>query len=320
MNIISFDVSKNELAGIRTNKSAKVLERFIVPNNYESINNFIVSAKDKYPHLMVSSEATADYHRDLARSVLHNDIPFTLINPILTKQFTRSTIRKKKTDATDALIIAKLTLQGEGSLLNQKSLDPLKPISRTTCKIGKLCRIFEAINNRFNRVFPDSSEVLAELKRPIAPLRECCNNLKRYVEKHIDEKLKNLLASIIGIGPAIASTLVVEIGEIGRFPDGKSLVAYAGLDPKVRQSGLRLNRNTKITKRGSAYLRRSIFIAASIAARHDPELKEYYLKKIKEGKRYKEAMVAISRKIIYRVYAVWKRGTPYQKRYPQINT
>lgn len=317
MNIIAFDVSKNELVGVRTNKSAKVLEKFILPNEASAIDEFVSAYKNKYAHLTVSSEATADYHRTLAEHCIKNDISFKLINPILTKQFTRSTIRKRKTDLTDALIIAKLTLQGEGSILDSTSLDPLKSIARTAYKIGKLQRILEAVNDRFNRVFPDNLEIIAELKKPLLPLKEATENIKEYVEKKVDAKTKNLLTSIIGIGPAIATSLIVEIGDIWRFPSGKKLVAFVGLDPKVKQSGLRLNRNTKITKRGSSQLRRSLFIAAYIAKRHDPELKEYYAKKRQEGKRYKEAVVAVSRKMVYRIYAVWKRGTPYEKRYPQ---
>ncbi len=318
MNIISFDISKQELVGVRTNTSARILEKFILPNEVSAIDNFVIDAKAKYSHLTVSSEATADYHRILAERCLQSQIPFKLINPILTKQFTRSTIRKKKTDLSDALIIAKLTLQGEGSLLDLKSLDPLKSIARAAYKIGKLQKILEAVNDRFYRVFPDNSEIISELKKPLLPLKEAAENIRGYVEKNVDAKTKSLLMSIIGIGPAIASSLIVEIGDIRRFPSGKKLVAFVGLDPKVKQSGLRLNRNTKITKRGSSQLRRALFIAAYIAKRHDPELKEYYAKKRNEGKRYKEAVVAVSRKLVYRIYAVWKRGTPYEKRYPQM--
>ena len=109
-------------------------------------------------------------------------------------------------------------------------------------------------------------------------------------------------------------TLINEINDIDRFPSPKSLVAYAGLDPKVKQSGTSLKHNTHITKRGSIYLRRDIFIAASIASRWEPEIKDYFEKKLGEGKRYREALVAVSRKLLNRVYAVWKRGTPYEKR------
>ena len=141
--------------------------------------------------------------------------------------------------------------------------------------------------------------------------------MRKKVDERTDKNIRQLLVSIPGIGPTIANTLITEIGDIQRFHSGKSLVAYAGLDPKVKQSGVSLKHNTKITKRGSPYLRKSVYISAYIAKRYDPELKEFFDKKIKEGKRYKEATVATARKILYRVYAVWRRGTPYIKRYPQ---
>lgn len=316
MNIIGFDVSKKELVGVRTDKSTLVREKIIISNESDSIKTFIEETKIKYPHLMIASEATADYHRSLAECCLKSGIPFRLINPILTKQFTRATIRKKKTDLTDAWIIAKLALQGEGSLLNIKSLDPLKSINRTAFKIQRLVTILSAINQRFQRVFPGDREILEELAKPLPLLSATVKKLRLRVDERADKTTKQLLISIPGIGPTIANTLITEVGDINRFPSGKSLVAYAGLDPKIKQSGVSLKHNTKITKRGSPYLRKAVYISAYIAKRHDPELKEYFDKKIKEGKRHKEAAVATARKILYRVYAVWKRGTPYIK-YPQ---
>jgi transposase len=72
--------------------------------------------------------------------------------------------------------------------------------------------------------------------------------------------------------------------------------------------------NTKLTKRGSPYLRQALYQAAFVGRVHDKELKAYYEKKRAEGKKYKEAVVATSRKMLYRVNAVLKRQTPYQKR------
>ena len=96
-----------------------------------------------------------------------------------------------------------------------------------------------------------------------------------------------------------------------QFSSGKSLVAFAGIDPKVKQSGLSLKRNTKITKRGSPHLRYDIYLATMSAQQCDPEFKAYYDKKRSEGKTFKEATLSGSRKMAYRIYAVWKRGTPY---------
>jgi transposase len=129
--------------------------------------------------------------------------------------------------------------------------------------------------------------------------------------KEVDAVQKDLLVSIPGIGDTLAATIVSEVGDIKRFRNVKAFIAFAGLDPKVRQSGTSLNRNSKITKRGSPYLRRAAYIGASIAQRYDVSLKEYHLKKRVEGKRYKEATVANARHLLARAYAVLKRGTPY---------
>lgn len=313
MTIIGFDVSKNELIGTRINKRALPLELYSLPNEREALRAFLEKASKQHPRLLVASEATAEYHRILSEEAVRLSIPFRLINPILTKQFTRATIRKQKTDQSDALIIAKLALQGEGSLMTSEALNPVITINRVAHKLVRLRSMASAINQRLERVFPEEIMVRDILNAPISALTEAVTMLRNDIAKRTDPRLLSLLESIPGVGPTLAMTLINEIGSIQRFSSVKALIAYAGLDPRVRQSGISLRRNTKITKRGSPYLRRAAYIAAYIAARHDSELRIYFEKKILEGKRYKEATVAVARKILARVYAVWKRGTPYQK-------
>lgn len=316
MTIIAFDVSKNELVGVRINKRCVPLQSYQLQNSEDAIKNFFDEVELKYPASLVASEATAEYHRTLAQECIRRQIPFRLLNPILTKQFTRATIRKKKTDLSDALIIAKLALQGEGSLLTSESFAPVKTITRTERKLAAIIQMFNLMEKRLKTVLPEEKgiqDTFHALKRHTEMSRKL---LAKRSQDLSDPKLQELLSSLPGVGPTIAATLVSEIETVKRFSSGKALVAYAGLDPKVRQSGITLRRNTRITKRGSPYLRRSLYIAASIAQRHDQELRSYFLKKTAEGKAYKEATVAVARKLLYRVYAVWKRGTPYLL-YPQ---
>ena len=314
MTIIAFDVSKNELVGVVANKNGEVKENFVLANELRAIEKFFISAKDTYPHMVVGSEATAEYHRVVAMSALKYCIPFRLINPILTKQFTRATIRKRKTDKTDAAIIARLIAQGEGTLLTKRSLDTVKTIHRTANTINVLRKTLSAIEAHLQQICPEEVAIHEEIQHAMETLETTVECMRKHVQGQTDPVLKKLLMSIPGVGETIAATLIAEIETIERFKDANKLVAFAGLDPRVKQSGVSLNRNVKLTKRGSPYLRQSAYIAAYIAARHDPELKEYFEKKRKEGKRYKEACVATARKILYRVYAVWKRGTPYEKR------
>ncbi len=316
MTIVGFDVSKDSLVGVRINKAAHLQESFDVKNDSESITEFFDNLCRHHPKILVASEATAEYHRPLALECLRRNIPFRLLNPILTKQFTRATVRKRKTDFSDALIIAKLALQGEGSLVDESSFNSLKTIIRTATKLTRMAQMMNLMHSRIKQIMPEEKWIQDELGTQKDTLQNSIKKLRRHVANTSDSRVMKLLCSIPGIGPTVASTLIVEIGDIERFPSGKMLAAYAGLDPKVRQSGNTLKRNTRLTKRGSPYLRRVIYLAASIAVMRDPELKKYFEKKINEGKRYKEATVATARKILYRVHAVWKRGTPYV-RYPQ---
>lgn len=92
------------------------------------------------------------------------------------------------------------------------------------------------------------------------------------------------------------------------------MVAFARIDLKVKQSGVSLKRNARITKRGSPELRHVLYFADMVAQLHDQEFKAHFEKKEAEGKSYTEATLSNVRKMAYRVYAVWKRGTLYLKR------
>jgi transposase len=122
------------------------------------------------------------------------------------------------------------------------------------------------------------------------------------------------LTTIPGVGPVLAATILAEIGDITRFPRPQSLNAYAGIDPTVFESGQFTGTRQAISKRGSPYLRRALYLAAHSAHRHDAELGAYLAKKLSEGKPYKLAVVATARKLLGRIYIILKEGRPYEPR------
>lgn len=310
--IIAFDVSKAELVGARMRKNGTVSERYTIVNTPDAINAFLDSLKQK--KVVVGSEATAEYHLHLARACLARSVPFKLINPLITKQFTRATIRKRKTDRDDAEIIGRCLLQGAGRELTAHDLMPATRILRTACDLGQMARTMHLKHKRFVEHFPETTAVQTALAEAEDALRRVARMLHATGAGFVPHQERSLCESIVGIGAELSPVIVSEIGDPTRFKGGKQLVAYAGLDPKVKQSGKSLARNTAITKRGSPYLRRALFIAASVAQRYDPELKAYYEKKRAEGKHYSPATVANARHLAHRVLAVLKRGTPYVKR------
>lgn len=311
MNVIGIDVSKETLVGVRTDNSTRVKEVYEFPNTITDIELFLDNIGERYPKAILASEATGEYHRLLAQSCVKRNIPFRLLNPITTKQFTKATIRKRKTDLSDSLVIAKLALRGEGNLVSENSFNLAKPALRTAIKLTTMEQMVVLMEQRLELISQTDIRLTSALTNCRGALKEATGIFHTYARESINPTYEELLCSIPGVGKKVATTLLLEIGEINRFPNSQALVAYSGLDPKVKQSGRGLHHNTKLTKRGSPYLRRMLFLAASIAQRHDPELKTYYEKKRGEGKFYKEATCAVARKILNRVYAVLKRGTPY---------
>ena len=315
MTIVGFDVGKYELVGVRIDRSAQTKETFALVNDLEAIVPLLDRLVKKHKHLVVGSESTASYHKALALACIDRHIPFRLIDPITTKQFTRATVRKKKTDLSDALIIAKLLNQGEGRILSLTDFTSAKTILRTATGLTTHIRALNLTRQHISDHYPEEQTAIKVMEQCIEMLTNGVKTLRRdpAVVSSLSTDVLSLLRSIPGIGVTTAQTIVAEIGDINRFKDSKSLIAYAGMDPKVRQSGKLLQKNTRLTKRGSPHLRRAVFIAAGVGRQHDPELKAYYEKKREEGKRYKEAIIAVSKKMINRIYAVWKRKTPYVK-------
>lgn len=122
-----------------------------------------------------------------------------------------------------------------------------------------------------------------------------------------------LLKSIPGIGDKLAAAIVAEIGDVQQFEGAKQLVAYAGLDPGIFSSGKFTATSSRITKRGSKRLRRSLYLAVQCGIRGstNKRIRDYYDKKRKEGKPYKVVVIACANKLLHHVYAILSKSQPY---------
>lgn len=135
------------------------------------------------------------------------------------------------------------------------------------------------------------------------------------VENEIEillEILNSPITTIPGIGSVNAATILGEIGDIKRFSNPSKLVAYAGLDASISQSGEFESTSNHMTKRGSPYLRRALFQSALRAEFCDPVFSAYYQKKIAEGKHHLVATNAVARKLCHTIFAVLTKNEPYQ--------
>lgn len=125
------------------------------------------------------------------------------------------------------------------------------------------------------------------------------------------EAIEPLVLTIPGVSVTLGAQIVAEIGDIGRFRNGASVVKYAGLNSGVSQSGEFEAKGSPITKTGSPYLRRAVWLAAEGARKFDPKLKAFYEKKRSEGKGHRVAVTAVARKLCHVIYAVMRDQAPY---------
>lgn len=135
----------------------------------------------------------------------------------------------------------------------------------------------------------------------------------------LDEKIQAILdtldspiTSISGIGPVLGATILSEIGDISRFSSADKLAAFAGIDPTVKQSGDFVGVKNHMSKRGTPYLRRALWLASTTAAHFDPMFKAYYEKKSAEGMRYMKIMGHVTKKMATVIFAILRDNKTYQ--------
>lgn len=162
-------------------------------------------------------------------------------------------------------------------------------------------------------------DILLQFKEHLSKLEAEIDALAKEIEEY------EIIKSIPGIGEKIAATIISEIGEIDRFNHPKKLVAFAGVDPSVFESGRFSASINRITKRGSSRLRHALYLAVRCAIRdkrkkktsdeilpRNKRMREFYDKKRNEGKPFRVAVIACVNKLLHWIYALLKNKTTFQ--------
>lgn len=124
------------------------------------------------------------------------------------------------------------------------------------------------------------------------------------------EDLK-ILQSIKGVGPNTAVPFLAEVGEVKNFTSSKKLIAFAGLDPSIHQSGKFLGAS-KLSKRGNRHLRRAIYLMTTSVVSQNVFFKAYFLRRKKEGLPPQKALFAVAHKLIRVIFAMLSNRTYFK--------
>lgn len=174
-------------------------------------------------------------------------------------------------------------------------------------------KLISSVKNSFGVTFSKESFKF-QLKLLIEQIQFIDNQVKECETKikELMEKINSPITSIPGVGSVLGAIIISEFGDINRFDKPSKLVAFAGIDATVSQSGEFEETHNVISKRCSPYLRKALFQAALVASNTDPVLKAYYQKKCVEGKHHKTCIGAVARKMCNIIYVVLKNDKPYE--------
>lgn len=178
---------------------------------------------------------------------------------------------------------------------------------------AKADKIMDAAKNSFG--IDDPYDVYANLiKTYLKQIKFIQKNISEMEQKitEIMDEIGSPITSIPGIGVTLGAVILSEIGDISRFKSADKLAAFAGIDPSIKQSGDYSSIRNHMSKRGSPYLRRALWMACTPAVQFDPMFHAYYLKKRSEGKSHMKTMGHVAKKMICVIYAVLRDNKEYQ--------
>jgi transposase len=147
------------------------------------------------------------------------------------------------------------------------------------------------------------------------------------IEAEIKETLKSnsdlqknydLLLSIKGVGPVLATYMLVYTDNFTKFDGARQFACYAGIAPFPYRSGSSIRGRTKVSQLGFRKIKSILHLAACIAIQFNPELRSYYQRRLAEGKSKMSSLNIVRNKLVFRVFAVIKDQRPYEPECPPL--
>jgi transposase len=257
-------------------------------------------------------ESTGGWSEELAADLHAHGHVVSIVNPLAIKSFGQSELSRTKTDKADAALIARFCLAMRPT--------PWEPPSPVQQRLQRLARrrvaLDEMRTQESNRLgAPGSSEVRRSIEATIGFLERQIAQIDEQIRSLIDNDptlrgRRDLLASIPGIGERVAVTILGELPNITEFRSAKALAAFVGLCPREFRSGRSVSA-AWLSKVGNAHVRGILFMPALAAMRCNPILRAFAERLRERGKRGKQIVVAVMRRLLVLAYGVLKTGRPF---------
>lgn len=259
-------------------------------------------------------EATGTYADAVALALHAAGHRVALVNPAQVRAFGQSQLKRTKTDKADAQMIARFCDMHQPPLWNPPApeLRELQAMVRRVEALDEMRRMEE------NRLESSTAceAVQASLHDHIRYLEAQIATTRQQIQDHIEghptlKKQAHLLQSIPGIGPITAAAVLAEIGDFSHFRTAHQVAAFAGLAPRLRESGTSVRGKPRLSKVGSSRLRKCLYFPAMTALRFNPLIKAFGLRLAAQGKCKMLIIGAAMRKLLILAYGVLKSDKPF---------
>ena len=327
-NFIGIDVSKGtiDIALVRDSTANSIVSTQF-GNDFKGMVNleeFIKKQKLIMDETLFCMEHTGIYCRLLSHYLVESKYHVWLEMPV---QIIRSLgIQRGKNDRIDAVRIA------EYACLKKDKAVLWQPPREIVIKINDLLTLRDRlIESRKSLKQPIKEFVHAGFKETADLIERMCSNTLKALDKEIDQvekelmkiinkdsnlkKLYDLATSIPGIGRITTLNLLYFTNEFTIYSNAKQLACYCGVAPFNRSSGTSVKGKPRVSSFANKRLKKLLHMVAMSTISCDAQLTQYYQRKVSEGKNGMSVLNAIRNKVLHRLCAVIKRGTPYQAEY-----
>lgn len=264
----------------------------------------------------IAMEATGNYSIPLASFLHKQQLKVSVVNPAKIKHYAQAKLNRVKTDSQDAKLIADYC-KTQTPRLWQPAPELIAKLQHWIGFKDLLDQQRIQLNNQMNSHFDSVLKAIQarQIKRIEQEIKEIDDLINSWIktDRSLSESM-SLLESIDGIGSTTAMRLLVNIQDINHFDKAKQLACYAGLTPKIRQSGTSVN-SSSMSKMGNPKLRKVLYMPAMAALRFNPIIQVFAQRLKDNGVTGKKMLVAIMRKLIHIVFAVLKTGKPFDREY-----
>lgn len=324
---IGIDVGKSTLEVVLVDRNGQQLEQASICNEREAIGRWMdrwrrAHGLDKSNSLFCL-EHTGHYIHALVQACLDAELPIWVANALDIKRSLG--MQRGKNDRVDALRIAQYALrfQDKARLFNTDGLR-LRALKELSARRDQLVALRAAHRARLTDADRYAKETLRKFlqgqdKRSIALLDKQIAQVDVLIDRELLElpdlqERYDLLRTIPGVGHVLAIKLLCTTDNFLRFTTARQLACHAGVAPFDHSSGTSIRGRSKVSPLADRSLKSLLHMAALSVIRScapDPFLREYYRRKVAQGKNKMSVINAVRNKIIHRVFAAITQHRPY---------